>query len=112
MGAHPSSSFQVGIYRIFDLVRSTIDGLVKSQKSDDKVKSFRCKACKYEGMRRTYVYAAMTEDAAQRSRWTFYEVVTIGSSLLTEFIAKTLTFSRRTEQDEYGRAIVQFLLLL
>ena len=26
-------------------------------------------------MRRTYVYAAMTEDVAQRSRWTFYEVV-------------------------------------
>jgi len=75
MGANPSSSFQVGIYRIFDLVTSTIDGLVKSQKSDDKVKSFRCKARKYEGMRRTYVYAglaersqAMTEDAAQRSR--------------------------------------------
>ena len=40
---------------------------------------------KYEGMRRTYVYAglaelsqAMTEDAAQRSRWTFYEVVISG----------------------------------
>ena len=111
MGANPSSSFQVGIYRIFDLVTSTIDGLVKSQKSDDKVKSFRCKARKYEGMRRTYVYAAMTEDAAQRSRWTFYEVVTIGSSLLTEFIAITLTFSTQTEQDEY-EAIFQFLLLL
>jgi general secretion pathway protein H len=53
----------------------TIDGLVKSQKSDDNVKSFRCKARKYEGMRRTCVYAAMTEDAAQRSRWTFHEVV-------------------------------------
>ncbi len=70
-----------------------IDGPVKSQKSDDKVNSFRCKAHKYEGMRRTYWYAglaalpalgqgapwptrvsaragsqAMTEDAAQRSR--------------------------------------------
>ncbi len=31
--------------------------------------------CKYEGMRRAYWHAAMTEDAAQRSRWTFYEVV-------------------------------------
>ncbi len=30
---------------------------------------------KYEGMRRTYWYAAMTEDAVQRSIWTFYEVV-------------------------------------
>jgi len=29
---------------------------------------------KYEGMRRPYRYAAMTEDAAQRSRWTFCEV--------------------------------------
>ncbi len=52
-----------------------IDGLVKSQISDDKIKSFRCKAHKYEGMRRTYWYAAMTEDAVQHSRWTFYEVV-------------------------------------
>jgi hypothetical protein len=33
------------------------------------------KARKYERMRRTYWYAAMTEDAAQHSRWTFYEVV-------------------------------------
>jgi hypothetical protein len=40
-------------------------------------------------MRRTYLYAglaelsqAMTEDAAQRSRWTFYEVVNF---ILKEF---------------------------
>jgi hypothetical protein len=33
---------------------------------------------KYEVMRRIYWYAAMTEDAAQRSRWTFYEVVNFG----------------------------------
>jgi hypothetical protein len=59
-----------------------IHGPVKSQKSDDKVNSFRCKARKYEGMRRTYLYAAMTEDAAQRSRWTFYEVVNF---ILKEF---------------------------
>ncbi len=26
-------------------------------------------------MRRTYGYVGMTEDEAQRSRWTFYEVV-------------------------------------
>ena len=45
--------------------------------SDDKVKSSRYKARKYEGMRRTYWYAAMTKYAAQRSRWTFYEVVRI-----------------------------------
>jgi hypothetical protein len=49
--------------------------LVKSHKTDDTVKSSRCKARKYEGMKRTYGYAAMTEDVAQRSRWTFYEVV-------------------------------------
>ena len=30
---------------------------------------------KHEGMRRAYWYVAMTEDAAQRSRWTFREVV-------------------------------------
>jgi hypothetical protein len=56
-------------------LKHNFDGPVKSQKSDDKVNSFRCKARKYEGMRLTYLYAAMTEDAAQRSRWTFYEVV-------------------------------------
>ena len=33
------------------------------------------KTHKYEGMRHTYWYAAMSEDAVQRSRWTFYEVV-------------------------------------
>jgi len=36
-----------------------LEGFVKSQTSDDKVKSFRCKARKYEGMRRTYVYAGL-----------------------------------------------------
>ena len=62
---------------------NNIDGFVKSQKQDDKVKRFRCKAHKYKGMRRTCVYAAMTEDAAQRSRWTFYEVVnSVGSGII------------------------------
>jgi len=42
---------------------------------------------KYEGMRRTYLYAdlaersqAMTEDEAQHSRWAFYEVVKEGET--------------------------------
>jgi hypothetical protein len=35
---------------------------------------------KYEGMKRTYRYAAMTEDAAQCSRWIFSEVVLIEGS--------------------------------
>jgi len=35
------------------------------------------KTHKDEGMRRTYWYAAMSEDAVQRSRWTFYEVVNL-----------------------------------
>ena len=35
------------------------------------------KTHKYEGMKRTYWYAAMSEDAVQRCRWTFYEVVKI-----------------------------------
>ena len=61
------------------------------QGSDDKVKSLRCKAHKYEGMRRTYWYAglaelsqAMSEDAVQRSRWTFYEVVNIERSSINK----------------------------
>jgi len=42
---------------------------------DGEVKSSGCKARKSEGMRRTYRYAAMTEDAVQRSRWAFYDAV-------------------------------------
>ncbi len=37
------------------------NGLLKSQGSDDKVKRFRCKAHKHEGMRRTYWYAGLAE---------------------------------------------------
>ena len=55
---------------------------VKSRKSDGTVKSFRCKARKSEGMRRTYLYAAMTEDAPQRRRWAFYEAVKLYMVLL------------------------------
>jgi hypothetical protein len=33
--------------------------------------------CESLGMRRTYGYVEMTEDEAQRSRWTFDEVVSI-----------------------------------
>jgi len=60
------------------------DELVKSQKLGDKVKSSRCKARESLGMRRTQGYVGlaelsqvMTKDEAQRSRWTFYEVVKI-----------------------------------
>jgi hypothetical protein len=35
------------------------------------------KTHKYERLRHTYWYAAMSEDAVQRNRWTFYEVVNI-----------------------------------
>jgi hypothetical protein len=35
------------------------------------------KTHKYEGMKLTYWYAAMSEDAVQHSRWTFYEVVNL-----------------------------------
>jgi len=66
--------------------RSTKYGLVKSHKSDGTGKSSTCKARESLGMRRTYQYAAVTKDEAQRSpsallravsmsngRWTFYE---------------------------------------
>ena len=56
---------------------NNLDGPVTSQKSDDKVNSFSGKARKYEGMRRTDLYGAMSENAAQRSRWTFDEVVNL-----------------------------------
>jgi len=63
-----------------------IDEVVKSLKWDDKVKSSRYKARKAEGMRCTYAYAAMTEDAAQRRRWTFYEDVIVNYLLLSVII--------------------------
>jgi endo-1,4-beta-mannosidase len=44
---------------------------------DGTAKSFRCKARESLGMKRTYQYAAMTEDEAQRRRWTFYEAVNL-----------------------------------
>ena len=66
--------------------RPTKYGLVKRHKSDGRGKSSRCKALESLGIRRTYQYAAMTEDEAQRcpsallramslsnGRWTFYE---------------------------------------
>ena len=70
---------------------SKLDGLVKSHKSDGTVKNSRCKACESLGMKRTYQYAAVTKDEAQRrpsallravsmsnGRWTFYEAVKLG----------------------------------
>ncbi len=56
------------------------DELVKSHRLDDTVESSRCKAREFLGMRRTCEYVGMTKDEAQRSRWTFYEVVKEHSS--------------------------------
>jgi len=96
------------------------DGLVKSHKSDGTVKSSRCKACKSLGMRRTYQYAAVTKDQAQRrpsallramslsngpsallramslsnGRWTFYEAVKNDSPHIIHYgLTRTLTSS-------------------
>ena len=74
-------------------MKCKFDEVVKSQKSDGTVKSSRCKARKSEGMRRTYLCAAMTEDAApvcvqgtgrEPRRWIFYEAVKEGVSLCQE----------------------------
>jgi hypothetical protein len=54
-----------------------VNELAKSRQSDGTVKSSRCKARESLGMRRTVKYVGMTKDEAQRSRWTFYEAVTI-----------------------------------
>jgi len=54
-----------------------VDELLKSRNLDGKVKSFGFKARKSLGERRTYRYAAMTKDAAQRRKWTFYEAVKV-----------------------------------
>ena len=59
-------------------LNSNLGGLVKNHKSDGTVKNSRCKARKSLGMRRTYQYAAVTKDEAQRRRWTFYEAVNLG----------------------------------
>ena len=70
------TTYSTGHHSPYDWIHhQRIDSPVKSQKSGDKVKRFRCKAHKYEGMRRTYWYAGMSENAVQRSRWTFYKVV-------------------------------------
>jgi len=60
----------------------------KDQRHSKKIQ-LHGKTPKYEGMRRTSWYAglaersqAMSEDAVQRSRWTFYEVVNNGSLAL------------------------------
>jgi len=71
-----------------------VDGLVKSHKSDGTVKSSRCKERESLEMRRTYQYAAVTKDEAQRrpsallmakslsnGRWTFYEAVKVTSTI-------------------------------
>ncbi len=58
--------------------KGIFDGLVKSHKSDGTVKNSRCKAHESLGMRRTYQYASVTKDEAQRRRWTFYEAVKFG----------------------------------
>ncbi|OIP29031.1 MAG: hypothetical protein AUK23_11670 [Deltaproteobacteria bacterium CG2_30_43_15] len=70
------------IENIPNFMVNNFDEVVKSQKSDGTVKSSRCKARKSEGMRRTYLYAAMTEDAAERRRWTFYEAVNFRRELM------------------------------
>ena len=69
---------------LFTLKRK-FDEAVKSRKSDGTVKSFRCKARKSDRMRRSYLYAAMTEDAAQRRRWTFYEAVKFSNFMIRPF---------------------------
>ena len=51
-------------------------------------------------MRRTEKYAAMTKDAAQRSRWTFYEAVILWvkySQLLEFFTILEVVVSREKE---------------
>jgi len=58
-----------------EVQRFKVDELAKSLQSDGTVKSSRCKARESLGMRRTYKYAGMTKDEAQRSGWSFYEAV-------------------------------------
>ena len=72
------------------LSSNAFDIPVKSQRSDDKAKRFRCKAHKYEGMRRTYRYAAMREDEVQHSRWIFNEVVNLAVIIMPYSIRAVL----------------------
>jgi hypothetical protein len=52
-----------------------LGALVKSQTFDDEVKSSRGKARKSLRSEAYWSYAAMTKDVAQRSLWTFDDVV-------------------------------------
>jgi len=64
-----------------------IDRLAKSLILDGKVKSFKFKARKSRGMRSTYVYAAMTRDAAEHRSWIFYEAINIVSQRRSSYIS-------------------------
>jgi hypothetical protein len=55
--------------------------LVKSQKSDGKAKSSRCKARESFGMRRTYQYGAVTKDEAQRRPSALLRAVSMSNGL-------------------------------
>ncbi len=71
----------------------SFDELVKSLQTDDTVKSSRCKArgltsSHFNGAilrNEAYLsYAAVTKDEAQRSRWTFYKVVSLNATQKTD----------------------------
>jgi len=54
---------------------SEFDGLVKSRKSDGKVKSSSSRRRESRVMRRTYRTSKAQRDEAQRRNWTFYEAI-------------------------------------
>jgi hypothetical protein len=54
-----------------------LDGFVKSQNWEGKVKSSICKARKTLGVRRTYKVSRNDEGEAQRRRWTFCEAINL-----------------------------------
>ena len=75
---------------------SNINDIVKSHEMDGTVKSTRCKARESLGMRRAYQHVAMTEDEAQRRRWTFYEAVNISLALFMISPTVKPNFSKST----------------
>ena len=63
---------------------SEFDGLVKSRKSDGKVKSSSSRRRESRVMRRTYRTSKAQRDEAQRRNWTFYEAIRVSPGIRQE----------------------------
>ncbi len=76
-----------------------IDAFVKSRFGDGFVKSSQIRRANPSSLQRTFGYAAMTKDAAQRSIRTFYEVVNYYGIMTIGIFGSTARGDAREESD-------------